>query len=266
MLNRYAELSPDELARAFAARPVAYVPWGALEWHGAHLPLGLDGLVAEVFASQLAERMGGVLLPTYWLPVTPLPHRASLGARAELVAGIWTDLLGGLCTAGCQVACVITGHYAQAHELVLMDAAEAAMASLPSETPFAVLAGTPLALLGQPEYLDHAGRWETAQLQALWPDLVHLERLAPEAPVRPADDAVLGEDPRLATAAEGRELLTRAEDAWSEWIERLLCGEGREALKELYAQRRAEYAPYVERYYAGSWEGAADKWWQERIR
>lgn len=263
MIQRYAELGPDELAGALAARPVAYVPWGALEWHGSHLPLGLDGLVAEAFAERLAERLGGVLLPTYWLPVTPIEHAASLGAPAAAVAQLLTTLLAGLARAGCRLACVVSGHYAQGHELILVEAAERAMSADPG---LLVLGGTPLALLGDQSLLDHAGRWETAQLLAVRPDLVHLERLAPEAPRFPPADAVLGADPRLARAADGVALLARAEEAWAGWVERLLAaqaGRGRAELAPLYAARREDYRAWVERYYSGSgsWEQAAERWW-----
>src|SRR5437763_1208058 len=76
--GRYAELRPEQLEAIMAVAPVAYVPWGALEWHGPHLPLGLDGFTAEGVAERDVQRTGGVLLPTTWWPITALPHRYSL--------------------------------------------------------------------------------------------------------------------------------------------------------------------------------------------
>ena len=54
--GRYAELRPDQLAAIVAAAPIAYVPWGALEWHGPHLPFGLDGITAEGVAERAARQ------------------------------------------------------------------------------------------------------------------------------------------------------------------------------------------------------------------
>jgi creatinine amidohydrolase len=73
MIRRYAELRPEELAAALAANPTFICPWGALEWHGAHLPLGLDGIVAEAFSERLATATGAILLPGTWLPMTAHP-------------------------------------------------------------------------------------------------------------------------------------------------------------------------------------------------
>jgi creatinine amidohydrolase len=258
-VRRYAELLPGDLERAWHERPIAVCPWGALEWHGPHLPLGLDGLVAEAFAERLAERTDGVLLPTTWLPITTLPHALSLSSSTDVVRGAWRDLLAGLRRAGARIVCLVTGHYAQGHELELYGAALEAMRV---HADLLVLAATPLELLGDPDYLDHAGRWETAQLLAVRPDLVHLERLPEMA--GPKDVAVLGEDPRRATREEGEALIARALDAWVAWVDRLLRERDRRPLVELYARRSAAYEEYARRYYSGSWEEAIRKWWADR--
>ena len=39
---QYEEMLPDEFRAALAAFPVAYVPFGSLEWHGRHLPYGVE--------------------------------------------------------------------------------------------------------------------------------------------------------------------------------------------------------------------------------
>jgi creatinine amidohydrolase len=63
---RYEELRPDQLAAVVAAAPVVFWPLGLLEHHGWHLPIGLDGLKAERISRTIADRTGGVLLPTMW--------------------------------------------------------------------------------------------------------------------------------------------------------------------------------------------------------
>ncbi len=260
VIHRYAELRPDQLSKLLEKFPVAIVPWGALEWHGPHLPFGLDGLVAESFCEQLAARTGAVLLPITYLPITALPHRQSISIRTEVVLGAWEDLLHGLGRAGFRVVCVISGHYAQGHEIVLAEVAD----QLSQSGQALVLAGTPLALLDDPGLLDHAGRWETSQLLHFRPDLVDLSVL-PEGSLPGADQvAVLGEDPRRASAEQGRAIVERALQAWSAWIGRLMGGQALGALHELYSARRASYQAYVDRYYQGSWEAAIEAWWKER--
>jgi creatinine amidohydrolase len=62
----YEVSRPAHLREMLARSPVAYVPFGALEWHGEHGPLGLDGLKAHHLCARTAERTGGVVFPPVW--------------------------------------------------------------------------------------------------------------------------------------------------------------------------------------------------------
>lgn len=258
---RYAELLPAELEVLLDRRPLALVPWGALEFHGPHLPLGLDGLVAEAFTARLAERTGGVLFPTTWWAVTTLPHRLSVQLPAAVVQALFEALLAQLAEIGFRQVALVSGHYAHPHELLLIGAAARA-----AERGLLVLTAPPLALLGDSGLLDHAAQWETSQLLALRPDLVRLERLdallGDAAGSRVAESALLGADPRQsATPAAGERILAEALDAW----QRALVGMTPAWLADFYAARRADYNHFVARYAAdGDWDAALDRWWAER--
>jgi creatinine amidohydrolase len=39
---RYEELLPHEMEEIMKGKPIAYLPFGTLEWHGLHLTLGND--------------------------------------------------------------------------------------------------------------------------------------------------------------------------------------------------------------------------------
>lgn len=261
--GHYAELLPADLEAILADTPLAVIPWGALEFHGPHLPLGLDGLVAEAFAARLVERTGGVLFPTTWWGITTLPHRLSVQLPSGVVQPLFGALLAQLAEIGFRRVALISGHYAHPHELLLMDAAEAAV-----ERGLLVLAAPPLALLGDPAFLDHAARWETSQLLALRPDLVRLERLDAlvgaegDPGMQPAESAVLGVDPRVtATPAAGEHILAQALDAWEQALVRLTPA----GLAEFYRARRAEYDQFIAHYAAdGDWDAALDRWWAQR--
>ncbi|HEY3118237.1 MAG TPA: creatininase family protein, partial [Chloroflexota bacterium] len=60
-------MRPQEIADERARCPVAFIPLGPLEWHGPHLPLGTDGLVAYAVALEVAQTIGGVVLPPYFV-------------------------------------------------------------------------------------------------------------------------------------------------------------------------------------------------------
>jgi hypothetical protein len=78
--------------------------------------------------------------------------------------------------------------------------------------------------------------------------------------------AVLGQDPRAATAEQGQQLIDRGLESWETWIHQLLSEGSPEALYALYTERHTAYREYVQRYYHGSWEAAIQAWWQEHTR
>jgi creatinine amidohydrolase len=260
----YAMLRPDQL-EACMSTPVAYVPWGALEWHSFHLPVGLDGITAEAIACRAADRSGGLVLPTMYLPITALPHRFSISFQTATVRAVLADLFRELERIGFRVVVVVSGHYAQGHELALIDAAEAAMAT----SGLRVLATPPMALVND-GYLDHAGRWETAQMLATYPHLVDqraLMRALEEYPAgHVADLGILGELPSLATAASGEVAIEQAVDALDSWVRQLLTSEDLEPLRQYYAERRNAYRDFIDRYLKSSYEDAAAAWWNDRVK
>jgi creatinine amidohydrolase len=260
--GRYAELRPHQLEALRKHYPVAFLPWGALEWHGPHLPFGLDGITAETVAERVVQRTGGVLLPTTWWPITTLPHQGSLSLPTTVVRALWDAILARLAAAEWQVVVILSGHYAQGHELVLMEAAEQAMRS----TNMLVLATPPLGLVDE-AMLDHAALWESSQLLALRPDLVDLEALGTE-PLRPETSAVLGRDPRNAASSSlGQRAISLAVERVAVAVQELISDQRAEPLYALYARRRARYQSFLERYVnGGSYEDGLAAWWADMCK
>jgi creatinine amidohydrolase len=60
---RYEFMRPQQIIAAREKAPIAYVPLGPLEWHGPHLPFGVDMLHAHNMALEAAKLTGGVVLP-----------------------------------------------------------------------------------------------------------------------------------------------------------------------------------------------------------
>lgn len=60
---RISHLHPRELRERSSACALAWLPLGTLEWHGHHLPLGVDGILSEAIARRGAEQVGGVAFP-----------------------------------------------------------------------------------------------------------------------------------------------------------------------------------------------------------
>src|SRR5690606_18487082 len=59
-------LSPEELDGRIAASPIAYLPLGTLEFHGPHLPIGLDAFTGHAVCVDAARRSGGIVLPSVY--------------------------------------------------------------------------------------------------------------------------------------------------------------------------------------------------------
>ncbi|HMQ33901.1 MAG TPA: creatininase family protein [Chloroflexaceae bacterium] len=255
--GRYAELRPAELERIRAEAPVAYLPWGGLDWHGPHLPLGLDGFVAESVAERAARRTGGALLPVTSWPAASVPHPASVGIGGATLRAVLADIFAGLARSGWRVAVLINGHYGPAHDLATMAAAEDAIA----RHGLLALAVPPLALVDE-EMLDHGGLWESSVLLATRPDLVDLAALG-STPLRPADSGVVGRDPRdTASPSLGLSALSLALERVIAAVADLLARGDPAPLHALYARRRERYQSFVARYGSDP-DQATLAWWAE---
>lgn len=181
-------LSPAELDAALAAAPVAYLPLGTLEFHSAHLPIGLDALTAHGVCVGAAREVGGIVLPPVyqgtggghseypWTIMMSSPH----AIRTHL-----EQTLTKLETFGIRVAIVFTGHFAD-EQLEMIDAVQDRWNSR-ADGSLTVLATAVNRCPTSPVSPDHAGFFETSLLHALHPELVHLERL-PSRETHPAID------------------------------------------------------------------------------
>lgn len=184
MEYRYEYLHPPDFLRAVKDLPVFYAPLGLLEWHGDHLPLGLDALKAHGICLRLAQRMGGgiVLPPTYFGRPGYSSYTGTLVYSEGLITEMIYSLLGQLQKVGAKVVVLLTGHYGPAQVDTVKHAANVFMKECP---------GT--AVLARAEYEgllvdsrvpgDHAGIFETSMMLALQPDLVRMDAL--EAPLTP---------------------------------------------------------------------------------
>lgn len=254
--GRYAELRPAELDAIRTATPVAYLPWGGLEWHGPHLPLGTDCIVAEAAAERVARRTGGVILPAGYLPAAALPHRATLGVSGATLRAMLDEIFAGLASTGWRVAVLLNGHYSPAHDLLTMDAAEAAI----SRHGLLALAIPPLALADE-EMLDHGGLWESSVLLAIRPELVELAALG-SGPLSPYGSGVVGRDPRdTASPSLGVSALNLALERIITAVADLLARGDPAPLHALYERRRERYQSFVARFGSDP-DQATLAWWQ----
>ena len=94
-------MRPSQLEAAGRRFPVVYVPFGCIEWHGRHLPLGTDALKAHGILVKCAEKFGGVVYP---------PVYFHSGFNREHLVPVITDLFQRLKGAGFRVIIGVSGH------------------------------------------------------------------------------------------------------------------------------------------------------------
>lgn len=209
--RRLERLPWPEIQRQ-AARPGSTVIWpfGAIEQHGPHLPVGTDALFAERVCDAVLERLDPAL-PIWRLPLQSLgfspEHRGfpgTLSLRAELLLALVGDVGRDLAAAGFQRLVLLNAHGGQ---IALL---EVAARELRDRHP--QLAVFPCflwrgadglgALIPEPERSQglHAGLAETSLMQHLAPAL--------SGPPPPADG------PDLSAIPAGWSLEGQAPSAW----------------------------------------------------
>ncbi len=125
----YERLRPDQIEAIRDRAPIAYLPWGALEWHSYHAPVGLDGLQALGQCRALAQATGGVVLPPVYVgtdtikPFKGFPH--TIEHRAETVRALCREFLSGLEDEDFRVVVIVTGHCGGGHVDALRETVEA---------------------------------------------------------------------------------------------------------------------------------------------
>jgi len=197
-------LRPGQLEKALRDFPAVYVPFGLIEWHGRHLPLGNDALKAHAILVKTAEQFGGVVYPPVYF------HD---GFPQDSLVPVLTALFQRLKKTGARVILGISGHNVEGQ----IDMVNKALAPVVADKMVAGMGLWEITLSSGPESgTDHAAKWETSNMMFLYPSLVDMSTLGdgPLAPNMKPPDGIGGQDPRKYASAEvGRrniELASRA--------------------------------------------------------
>jgi len=241
---RYEFMRPQQILAARDKASVAYVPLGPLEWHGPHLPFGVDMIHAHCMALAAARETGGVVVPalplgteTYGAPEGlrnrgfqgherivgmdfpgfPLP---SLYIEESALGVIVIEVVAALKRQAFRVIVLVNGHGGPNHRALLTR-----IATEQSEPGRVAVFLTGALLDTHPR--GHASRRETSYMLDVNPDSVDLAALpALPVPIRTFEFGILDhptcagqpapdfsicpdQDPRRATAEEGRDHVLR---------------------------------------------------------
>lgn len=232
---RIAEHTWPEYAARVSAGSIVFLPVGALEQHGQHLPLATDALIAERLAERVAAEVHGLVLPAVTYGARSLA-RSGGGERfpgtvnldGPTLIALIRDIVREQARHGATRVVALLGHGENDHFVI--EGAELARRDAASAAPHVLIVGwwqvlttsdlAPLFPDGFPGWdREHAARVETALMLALAADQVRHERIGPvDSVVAPpyvmlpaADGSVPAQgslaDPRGVTVAMGDELV-----------------------------------------------------------
>src|ERR1700728_5324760 len=181
---KWEELTaPDFVTAIHQSQNTCVLPFGILEKHGPHLPLGTDLLDVRYAALHAADQNYAVVFPEYYFgQIFEAKHEpGTIAYSAELQLNLLQETTDEMARNGCKKIMIVNGHggneyllpyFAQsqldrAHEYVLY-------VQWGREEP-----------KGGPEKKDHldmhAGETETSAMLIARPDLVHQDRAAGES-------------------------------------------------------------------------------------
>lgn len=236
-MTRWLDLSWPEVTDAVSRQPFALLPFGAVEEHGPHLPLGTDVFAANGLAERIAERADLLELPVMpYGQVWSLEHfDGSLSVSDATLVQLVVELAGGLRRVGVQGLVLLSAHLGNAAALKKATRALEESGGLPAiALTYPGLSAVAAEVRERPEShpsIMHADELETSIMLALDPDRVRMDQAVAEYPDYPAHfdvaavrwdtvsrTGVFG-DATAATRDKGEQIVDRVVDAATRLID-----------------------------------------------
>lgn len=179
---------PEVRAALDGGRDTVIVPFGAVEQHGRHLPLGTDALFGDEAGRRVAERLDAFVAPTVRIGCSwhHLEFAGTLSLEDETFHAVVADLVRSLARHGFGRIVLLPTHGGNFAPL------GAAVERLGPIEGVNVIAISDLSVLIEAAFGvgaelgvsperggAHGGEWETSMVLALRPELVHMDRAEP---------------------------------------------------------------------------------------
>jgi creatinine amidohydrolase len=182
---KWEELTAEDFRQAIQqSKGTCLLPFGILEKHGPHLPLGTDLLNVRYAALHAAEQEFAVVFPEYYFgQIFEAKHEPGTVAYSmELQLKLLQETTDEMARNGCKKVIIVNGHGGNEHLLPYF--AQAQMAS-PKDYVVYVLEGErsrPGGPAKKSTGIDyHAGENETSNTLYTHPELTHIDRAGRES-------------------------------------------------------------------------------------
>jgi creatinine amidohydrolase len=166
------------------AQGTCLLPFGILEKHGPHLPLGTDLLNVRYAALHAAEQEYAVVFPEYYFgQIFEAKHEpGTIAYSAPLQMQLLQETTDEMARNGCKKVIIVNGHGGNEHLLPFFAQTQL---DKPHDYVVYVVAEGEIPAGGPPHKSTainwHAGEAETSHTMIARPDLVHLDRAASES-------------------------------------------------------------------------------------
>jgi len=233
------EITMDDFVDGLQRTRTIVIPFGSVEEHGPHLPLGTDTFQPVHVANQLAQRRDLFVAPAvpYGVCRSSADHPGTVSVSASTLRSLAVDLVSDFYRQGLRCFVLLSGHAGGTHLSALVDAGEEMLGRF-DDLELAVLnefmlAGKRCASLIETPGDSHAGEIETSRLMHTHAALVKQEKI-PEAefPSFPDQGILVRDkrrywpggvwgDPRKASAEKGQQLTEQLVVALDELVDKL---------------------------------------------
>ncbi len=177
----YDELNFEALASSVTEDPIVFLPIGATEEHGRHLPLGSDTFQAVDMCNALAQRLNGLILPplAYGVSTSLTDFPGTISLSYSTLNSMVHDILSELVRNEIRKIVVVSGHGSQVHMAAIRAACEEISGA--SDVRIIALCDYDIAYRlrgkqGIPAGDGHGGMIETSRVLAIRPALVSEDR------------------------------------------------------------------------------------------
>jgi creatinine amidohydrolase len=181
---KWEELTAADFEKAIQkSQNTCVLPFGILEKHGPHLPLGNDLINVRYAVLHAVEQEYAVVLPEYYFgQIFEARHEpGTMAYSAKLQLELLQETTDEMARNGCQKIVIVNGHGGNNHLLPYF-----AQSQLASPKDYVVYVfQNPGYGSGRPQLHSrtdqHAGESETSHTMVARPDLVHLDRAGSES-------------------------------------------------------------------------------------
>lgn len=187
-IKRHFEMSWPEFEATLKDRDFVFLPIGAIEQHGPHLPMGTDTIIAEYICERLAQNTGGILLqslsytPSFSLRLYPgtvyVSNQTMTATIVEIADALYQHgvktIYAYVAHLGASTAC-----QAAERELLIKDSAKLVRLVMPGYQQ--AIEKHCVSKRWHKTYV-HAEEYETSAILAIRPDLVDMSKAVREYP------------------------------------------------------------------------------------